>query len=143
MSQLPRRAQMHHERTICRVVVHDQRITAFEGRERRIGFFDAGCRMPQFRGEPESRTFLGLADHPDFTVHQFGETFADYEPEPCATESTRRRAVGLNERLEKFFLHPSWNTDAGVSHSEPKEETVRPGLVYTNVQYHLTGGRKL
>ena len=62
------------------------------------------------------RTALpGLAFHPNPAAHEFHQLRRDRQPQASSTVASRRRAVGLRERLEDDNLFIRGNADSGVT----------------------------
>ena len=95
------------------IIVHDQNAAVLQ----RGGGFERnrrGFRMAKLNLEPENRALAQGAGDADFTVHQFCQTSADGQAKTGAAKFSGGRIVGLDETLEKIFLHLRRDSDAAI-----------------------------
>ena len=71
-------------------------------------------------GEVERAALAGLALQPDASAQQRDEVRRNRETQAGASILARRRAVGLDERLEDRLLLLLRHADAGIRHAEPQ-----------------------
>src|SRR5258706_1293370 len=73
----------------------------------------------------ERRAFAGIALDPNLAAHEFGQTLADREPQPCAAIMTGGRGIDLLEGFEKPILALEGNANAGIAHGEVQQPLFR------------------
>src|SRR5688500_14062972 len=73
------------------------------------------CGRLERQREPERRAFAELAFDTDSAAHHLDETSHDRQSQAGAAEVTRRRRIGLHERLEQRLERFRRDTDAGVA----------------------------
>jgi hypothetical protein len=77
---------------IRRVVIDDERAQTVERRDlQRLFLREIERLFLESYGEPERRTLMGRAAHPDLAVHELHDLFADREAETGAAEAARGR----------------------------------------------------
>ena len=69
---------------------------------------------PGRQAHGEHRAFARLAHHYHVAAHHPGELAGDGEAQPGATETLRRRGIGLGELLKQLGLLLGRHADAGI-----------------------------
>ena len=93
--------------------------------------------------EMECGAAARIAFRADGAAHEFDEALADREAEASAAEATRRRVVGLRERIEDRLQCPRRNADAGVLHLEAQRDPRLGRAQWPDADTDVAVGREL
>ena len=100
---------------IRRIVIDDEHVETFEIR-RQIRFLQERTR--ELHGEMKLTALARFAVDPDLSTHHADECRRNRESETRAAIATRRRGIGLHERIENVLAPIGGDADAGVDHRE-------------------------
>src|ERR1051325_6554433 len=83
------------------------------------------CRRDGKDGEMKGRTFAGVALDPNAAAHQFGEPFANGQPEAGAPVVASGGGIDLLERFKKPALSIDGNANTGIADREMQQPIFR------------------
>ncbi len=101
-------------RPVDGLAVHDENVEAGQEGRSRINRPGTTDLLLQRHRKPEAAPDPHMTRHADRTAHQLDQTFANGEAEPGPAVFSRRRSIGLTERLEQPVAGFLGNTDARI-----------------------------